>query len=90
MICPIYVNSLILFVIMVLMIRLVRMGHVAIVFNNNIIVLIMIFVVISIFTFVGYYIGVDISNENFKLLKVTFLRLIVIILISFRIVIFVG
>jgi len=89
MICPIYVNSLILFVIMVLMIRLVRMGHVTIVFNSNIIVLIMMFVVISIFIFVGYYIGIDISNENFKLLKVTFLRLIVIILVSFGIVIFV-
>jgi len=74
---------------MILIIGLVRIAHVIITFNNNIIIIIMIFVVISIFTFVGYYIGGDVSSENFKLLKVLFLRLIVLILVSYRVVIFI-
>jgi len=62
---------------------------VTIIFNANIIVIMITFVVASIFTFVGYYIRRDISNENFKLLKVLFLRLIVLMLVSYRVVIFV-
>jgi len=50
----------------------------------------MIFVVSSIFTFVGYYMGSDVSSENFKLLKVLFLGLIIFMLTSFGVVIFIG
>jgi len=89
MICSVFVSDLILFVFIVLMVSLVRIAHVIIIFNNNIIIIIIIFVVTSIFTFVGYYIGRDVSNENFKLLKVLFLRLMVLILISYRVVIFI-
>jgi len=90
MICSLFVSDLILFVFTVLIISLVRIAHVVIIFNNNIIVIMMIFVVISIFTFVRYYIGGDVSNENFKLLKVLFLRLIVLMLLSYRVVMFIG
>jgi len=89
MICFISISSIILFVLMILMVSLVRIAHVIIVFNANIIIMMIIFVVVSIFTFVGYYIGGDISSENFKLLKVLFLRLMVLILVSYRVVIFV-
>lgn len=58
--------------------------------NLNIIVLIMLFVVGSIFIFVLYYIGGDVRNENFKLLKMIFLALIVFMLSSFGLVMFVG
>jgi len=42
----------------------------------------------SIFTFVGYYIRGDVSSENFKLVIILFLTLIVLILSSYRILIF--
>jgi len=90
MICLIFVSDLILFVFIVLIISLMRIAHVVIIFNNNIIIMMIIFVVISIFTFVGYYIGGDVSSESFKLLKVLFLRLIVLILLSYRVVMFIG
>jgi len=89
MICFIHSSSIILFVLMVLIIGLVRIAHVVMIFNANMIVIIIILVVVSIFTFVRYYIGGDVSNENFKLLKVLFLRLIVLILVSYRVVIFI-
>jgi len=60
------------------------------IYNMNMIVIIIIFVVSSIFTFVGYYIGGDVSNENFKLLKVLFLGLMIFMLTSFGVVIFIG
>jgi len=82
-------SGIVLFVLMVLMVSLIRIAHVIITFNTNIIIMIMIFVVISIFTFVRYYIGEDVSSENFKLLKVLFLRLMVLMLISYRIVMFI-
>jgi len=88
-ICFISVSGVILFVLMVLMIGLVRIAHVTIIFNANIIMMIIIFVVASIFTFVRYYIGGDVSSENFKLLKVLFLRLMVLMLVSYRVVIFI-
>lgn len=90
MICSVFVSYLILFVFIILMISLIGMAHVIIIFNTNMIIMIIIFVVISIFTFVGYYIGGDVSNENFKLLKVLFLRLIVLMLLSYRVVMFIG
>merc|ERR1712003_268973 len=71
------------------MVSLIRIAHVVIIFNTNIIMIMIIFVVVSIFTFVEYYIGGDVSSENFKLLKVLFLRLIVLMLVSYRVVIFV-
>jgi len=89
MICFVPVSSIILFVLIILMVSLVRIAHVIIIFNANIVIIIIIFVVTSIFTFVGYYIGGDVSNESFKLLKVLFLRLMVLILVSYRVVIFV-
>merc|ERR1712157_302594 len=90
MVCFIFVGDLILFVFIILMISLTRMAHVVVIFNANIIIIIIIFVVTSIFTFVGYYIRGDVSSENFKLLKVLFLRLIVLILLSYRVVMFIG
>jgi len=89
MICFVFVSDLILFVFIILMISLMRIAHVIIIFNTNIIIIMMIFVVVSIFTFVGYYIGGDVSSENFKLLKVLFLRLMVLMLLSYRVVIFI-
>jgi len=89
MICFVSISSIILFVLIILMVSLVRMAHVVIIFNNNIIIMIMIFVVASIFTFVGYYIGRDVSSENFKLLKVLFLGLMVLMLVSYGVVMFV-
>lgn len=61
-----------------------------IVFNSNIILLIMIVVVRSIYSFVLYYMDGDVSNMNFKLVILLFLGLIVVILESMRVVIFVG
>lgn len=90
MISPIFVSDLILFVFIVLMVSLIRIAHVIIIFNANIIIIMIIFVVVSIFIFVRYYIGGDVSSENFKLLKVLFLRLIVLILLSYRVVMFIG
>jgi len=86
----IFISDLILFVFIVLMANLIRIAHVIIIFNTNMIIIMIVFVVISIFTFVRYYIGGDVSNENFKLLKVLFLGLIVLILLSYRVVMFIG
>jgi len=58
-------------------------------FNLNRIILIILVVVISIFNFVGYYIRSDVSNENFKLLKLIFVRLIILMLMSYKMVIFI-
>jgi len=90
MVCLVHFGSIILFVLVILITSLIRMAHVGIIFNANIIIIIIIFVVISIFTFVRYYMGGDVSSENFKLLKVLFLRLMVLMLISYRVVIFIG
>jgi len=89
MICFISYSGIVLFVLIILIVNLVRMAHVIIMFNTNIIIIMMIFVVISIFTFVRYYIRGDVSNESFKLLKVLFLRLMVLMLVSYRVVMFV-
>jgi len=59
-------------------------------FNSNIILLMIMIVVSSIFTFVSYYMGGDVSSENFKLLKLIFLGLIIFILSSFGLLMFVG
>jgi len=72
------------------MCSIVRMRHVVIVYNANMIIIMIVFVVSSIFMFVRYYIGGDVSSENFKLLKVLFLGLMIFILTSFGVVIFIG
>jgi len=53
------------------------------------IMLIILFVVASIFTFVLYYMRRDVSSDNFKLLKVLFLGLIIFMLSSYGLVIFI-
>lgn len=58
--------------------------------NSNMILLMIIVVVSSIFTFVLYYMRGDVSSENFKLLKLIFLGLIIFILSSFGLLMFVG
>jgi len=65
-------------------------GHVGVMLNCSRIVLIMLLVVTSIFTFVGYYIVDDVSNESFKLLKILFLILIIVTLTGHGVVIFIG
>lgn len=59
-----------------------QMGH-------NSILLMMIVVVTSIFTFVLYYMRGDVSSENFKFLKLVFLGLIVFMLCSFGLLMFI-
>lgn len=72
------------------MVSLTGGGLVFMIFNNNGILLIILIVVASIFVFVGYYMGRDVSYENFKLLKVLFLALMILILSSYGIVMFIG
>lgn len=57
--------------------------------NGNQIILMIVFVVRSIFLFVSYYIGGDVAMENFKLLKLMFLILIIFILSSYRLLMFI-
>lgn len=64
------------------------MSHIMIVMNINRIKIIIIIVVGSIFVFVRYYIMSDVSVDNFKVIKLTFLRLMVLILSSMNIVMF--
>jgi len=75
---------------LLLIFSIIGRGHVTIVYNSNIILVMILFVVSSIFTFVGYYIRDDVSNDNFKLLKVLFLGLIIFMLTSFGVVMFIG
>jgi len=89
MVCFVRSGSVIIFVLIILIVSLIRIAHVVITFNANIIIIIIIFVVISIFTFVRYYMRGDVSSENFKLLKVLFLGLIVLMLVSYRVVMFI-
>jgi len=84
----IHFNDLILVLILLIMIEICRFRHVSIVISSNYLVLIMIIVVRSIFTFVGYYMGRDVSSENFKLVILIFLILIVLMLSSFGVLIF--
>jgi len=79
-----------LYVVLVLIVMLNGYSHVTIVINGNMLYLMILIVVSSIFNFVRYYIDGDVSNNSFKLLKLLFLRLMVLILTSFRILIFLG
>lgn len=88
MVSVIYSSSLILVLVLLIIIELCRIRHVSMVISNNYLILIMIIVVRSIFTFVRYYMGGDVSNENFKLVMLIFLILIVLMLSSFGVLIF--
>jgi len=84
----IYFSSLILVLILLIVIEVCRVRHVSLMISSNYLTLIIIMVVRSIFTFVGYYMGGDVSNENFKLVILIFLMLIVLMLSSFGVLIF--
>lgn len=82
-------DDVVLGILMLLIYSISRISIISFIFNGNIILLIMLVVVSSIFTFVLYYIGRDVSNEGFKLLKLLFLGLIIFILSSYGLLIFI-
>lgn len=84
----IFINYLILFLLSLLMVIGNRMSIVTIDLNSNILVLIILIVVMSIFCFTVYYIDGDVSNDNFKVVILMFLILMVLILSSYGILIF--
>lgn len=86
-VCDDYV---VLSVVLLLIYSISRISIVSFMFNGNRIMLIILMVVVSIFTFVGYYIGGDVSSDNFKLLKILFLGLIIFMLSSYGLVMFIG
>jgi len=86
----IYVSYIILRLVFLLIVGFCGMSLTSFRLNVNIILLMILFVVGSIFTFVLYYIRDDVRSENFKLLKLMFLALIVFMLSSFGLVIFIG
>jgi hypothetical protein len=88
-ICIVYVGDLVIIIIMLIFVELRVISHVMILFRHNAIKLMIIIVVRSIFYFVVYYIISDVSVDNFKLVKLMFLGLIVLILSSSGIIIFV-
>jgi len=87
--CIVCDSYIVLRIIILLMSVFCGMSLVVFQFNGNIIILIIIVVVTSIFTFVIYYMRGDVSSENFKLLKLLFLGLIIFMLSSFGLLIFV-
>lgn len=82
-------GGIILRIVFLLMIILNRISHIVIPFVSNILMIIIMFVVGSIFIFVQYYMDSDVSNENFKLVIIMFLLLMILILSSYNILIFV-
>lgn len=88
--CIIFDSDIVLIVVLLLIYSLSRVSMVSFMFNNNMILLIMLFVVASIFTFVLYYMRGDVSNDNFKLLKILFLGLMIFILSSYGLLMFIG
>jgi len=85
----VYYGDIVLRIVALLMLSLCGMSLVFFSLNYNMILLIIIVVVSSIFTFVSYYMGSDVSSENFKMLKLIFLGLIIFMLSSFRLLMFV-
>jgi len=85
----IYYDDIVLRIVVLLMLSLCGMSLVFFSLNCNMILLIIIIVVSSIFTFVLYYIRSDVSSENFKMLKLIFLGLIIFMLSSFGLLMFV-
>jgi hypothetical protein len=88
MICVVHVYNLIIVMIMLIFIEVGMMSHVIILFRQNRIKIMIIIVVSSIFCFVIYYIVDDVSVDNFKLVKLLFLSLMVLMLSSIGIIIF--
>lgn len=88
MICVIYVDCIILVIILLIIFEMGIMSHVMIMVNINRIKIMIIIVVRSIFIFVRYYIISDVSVDNFKIIKLTFLGLMVLILSSINILMF--
>merc|ERR1712178_29146 len=84
-----YYGNIILGIIIILMGTFGGISLIMFSINTNQIILIIMFVVRSIFTFVLYYMGRDVANETFKLLKLVFLRLIIFILSSYGMLIFI-
>jgi len=85
----IYYDDIVLRIVVLLMLSLCGISLVFFSLNCNMISLIIIVVVSSIFTFVLYYIRGDVSPENFKMLKMIFLGLIIFMLSSFGLLMFV-
>lgn len=88
MICIVFIGNLIVRMVILLILTVRIMSHMIIIININGILLIMLIVVSSIFIFVSYYIMGDVSVDNFKLVKLVFLGLIVLILSSYNILMF--
>jgi len=76
--------------ILLIMICVIPQRYVIIVIIQNNLIIIMLIVVRSIFVFVIYYMGDDVSNGNFKLVILLFLSLIVFILSTGGVLIFLG
>jgi len=85
----IFSGNVIIGIIMLLIYSISGISIVSFIFNGNMIMLMIMIVVSSIFTFVLYYIGGDVSVENFKLLKLLFLSLMIFILSSYRLLMFI-
>lgn len=88
MIRSIHIGNLIMIIIVLIFAEMRMISHVVILLRQNGIKIIIVIVVGSIFCFVAYYIMGDVSVDNFKLVKLVFLGLMVLILSSFGIVIF--
>jgi len=86
----IFIDSLVMGIVVLLIIQICGISLVSFSMNMNIIIIMMVFVVRSIFTFVVYYMGDDVGSDNFKLLKILFLALIILMLSSFGLLMFVG
>lgn len=90
MIGVVFADDVVVGIMVLLIFQICGISLVAFGINANMILIIMIFVVGSIFTFVTYYMRDDVANDGFKLLKILFLALIIFMLNSFRLLIFVG
>jgi len=86
----VYDNSIVLRIVLLMIVSIGIIGNFMIILNQNMIMLMIVVVVGSIFTFVTYYMRGDVSNENFKIIIVVFLILIVIMLSGIGIMIFLG
>lgn len=84
------IDYVVLGLVFLLIVGFCRMSLVSFGINSNMILIMIIFVVGSIFTFVLYYIRDDVGSEGFKLLKVIFLALMIFMLSSFGLLMFVG
>lgn len=88
MTCFVYIGNLVFRLILLILLEIVRMRHMRVYLSSNPLMLIIVIVVRSIFVFVRYYMRGDVSNDNFKLVMLLFLILMVLILSSCNILIF--